>query len=878
MVGQLLRQYEIVARLGEGGMGVVYKARDTKLDRFVAIKVLPASVTADSERHRRFVQEAKAASALNHPNIVTIYDIDRVDDVSFIAMELVEGRTLDQVVGRQGLKLKDLLHYAGQAADALAKSHAAGIVHRDLKPSNIMVTPDGRVKLLDFGLAKLVASDPSGDATTLAPIEPQVRTGEGHVVGTPAYMSPEQAEGKPVDARSDIFSFGAVLYEMATGSRAFRGDSTASTLAAVLMATPPPPSQAVPDLPRELERIILRCLRKEPSRRFQVMADLVVELDEVKTESSEQIPAAMVPKRTSGRLITMAGIVVLVLAAVAAGAWAWLGRSAPLGTPTVRLLTTYSGVERDPALSPDGKQVAFGWNGEQEDNFHIYWKPIDAVKPLQLTTDPAADRYPAWSPTGDQLAFARATDGGGAAVYVTPPVPGSEKKLTDLRAAPGNLSWSPDGKWLATVDLGPGTDENSIVLIATDRADRADRRVVVKGPLSASVFTTLALSPSGRALAYVKCLLNSTNSCDIWLQNLAPDLTPTGESRQLTRQSAAMGHLSWLADGSSLVYSATTDMNVSNYLWRIRTTAGASPERLDFAGLRVSDPSVSSTGNRLVATQGGTGFDIWRFAPATRPDDRFLASSASDVDAAYSPVGSKIVYASARSGRSQDLWIANADGTGLVLLTEGLPGRLLGAPVWSPDAKRIAFNAQGEDGTWNIKVVDAAGGPSHAVTEDAGSENYPAWSADGQSIYFSSARTGRAEVWRVPAAGGAETQVTTSGGGQPRIDGSTLYYRRGPMLFARSLDTGQEHDIVTTLAPGGSPYDAHGRTLWYVTRPPQSRAFEIHVKDLNSGEDRVFDSFTGNGVLTLSVAPDRKSALLSVNRSQGDLILVENFR
>ncbi len=264
MIGQRISHYQVVEKLGEGGMGVVYKARDTHLDRFVAIKVLPPEKVTDPDRKRRFVQEAKAASALNHPNIVHIYDISSEGSLDFIAMEYVTGKTLERLIGRKGLSLSETLHYAIQAADALAKAHAAGIVHRDLKPSNIMVTEDGLVKILDFGLAKLTEPVESGE---LAPTV--TLTEEGKIVGTVAYMSPEQAEGKKVDARSDIFSFGSVLYEMVTGARAFQGDSSASTLAAVLTKEPKQPSQAVEGLPRELERVILRCLRKDPARRFQ---------------------------------------------------------------------------------------------------------------------------------------------------------------------------------------------------------------------------------------------------------------------------------------------------------------------------------------------------------------------------------------------------------------------------------------------------------------------------------------------------------------------------------------------------------------------------------------------------------------------------------
>src|SRR6266851_5095246 len=261
MVGQTLGHYRIESKLGEGGMGAVWKARDLRLDRFVALKTLPAEKLGDEERRRRFVQEAKAASALNHPNIVHIYDIADADAVPFIAMEYVLGKTLDQLIGRKGLRLNETLKYAIQIADALSKAHSAGIVHRDLKPSNVMVTTDGLVKVLDFGLAKLTerTSGEFGETATMR-AEERPDTAEGTIVGTVAYMSPEQAEGKPVDARSDLFAFGSLLYEMVTGQCAFHGDSKLSTLSAILKEDPKPVSAVVADAPLDLEKIIARCL------------------------------------------------------------------------------------------------------------------------------------------------------------------------------------------------------------------------------------------------------------------------------------------------------------------------------------------------------------------------------------------------------------------------------------------------------------------------------------------------------------------------------------------------------------------------------------------------------------------------------------------
>jgi eukaryotic-like serine/threonine-protein kinase len=301
MIGQALSHYQILEKLGEGGMGVVYKARDSHLDRLVAIKVLPTERVADPDSKRRFVQEAKAASALNHPNIVTIYDIDQADGVYFIAMEFVAGKPLDRLIPRQGLELNTTLKYAMQVADALAAAHAAGIVHRDLKPGNLMVTDRDLVKVLDFGLAKLTEAPPIGEseAGETVLITSQGRTEEGTILGTVSYMSPEQAEGKPIDSRSDIFSLGSVIYEMATGRKAFQAETRLSTLTAILRDEPKRASEIVESLPREVERIISRCLRKELNRRFQNMHDLKVELEELKEESESG--KLLAPARALGR-------------------------------------------------------------------------------------------------------------------------------------------------------------------------------------------------------------------------------------------------------------------------------------------------------------------------------------------------------------------------------------------------------------------------------------------------------------------------------------------------------------------------------------------------------------------------------------------------
>ncbi|MCU0248439.1 MAG: serine/threonine-protein kinase [Bryobacter sp.] len=431
--GRMLGHFRIESRIGQGGMGAVYRARDEKLQRTVAIKVLADGHVSNLAGRQRFLREARAASALNHPGIVTIHEVATDDGIDYIAMELVEGESLDRRIHKNGLPLKEALNYAVQIAAALAKAHASGIIHRDLKPSNVMVTPEGQVKLLDFGLARRVhAGDGSGSTMT--------RTGE--IMGTPAYMSPEQAEGKPLDARSDIFSFGAVLYEMLTGGRAFQGDSTMSTLAAVLQSEPRPLSE---DLPADLRKIVSLCLRKDPERRFQFMKDVHIELSELKDAlDSASLPASSKDRPSAWRHRWVAAL--LAVPFLGTGWFLWQRYGSDSAPPRLVQLTAYPGSEFSPTFSPDGSQVAFSWGGEKNDNYDIYVKMVGETSALRLTTDPAPDGYPSWSRDGKRIAFWRARKGA-SAIYQIPPLGGAEQKLAEIPGG-GQMSWSADGKWI----------------------------------------------------------------------------------------------------------------------------------------------------------------------------------------------------------------------------------------------------------------------------------------------------------------------------------------------------------------------------------------------------------------------------------------------
>ncbi|MBL8291895.1 MAG: serine/threonine-protein kinase, partial [Bryobacterales bacterium] len=445
MLGTQVAHYTIVEKLGEGGMGTVYKARDQHLDRFVAIKFLRADKLRDTERKRRFILEAKAASALNHPNIITIYDVSTSGDLDYIAMECVQGHTLAELIRKRPLSVQDTLKYGVQAADALAAAHGAGILHRDLKPGNVMVTETGLVKVLDFGLAKLIepqAPDPSQPTQTL---RADPATEEGQILGTAAYMAPEQVEGKKVDARTDVFAFGILLYEMLTGKRVFERPSRISTLSAVLQEQPPAITD--PAIPAELLRVVTRCLRKEPDRRYQTMRDVRNALDEIREDSESgrlTAPVALPAKPGSQRSLVLVGTAVAAGLAALAGFAIWnRTHKEPASTQLqLRAITSDSGSNIWPTISRDGKLVAYASNRGGQNNLDIWLQPLtEGAQAIRLTRDDADDTEPDFSPDGGLIVFRSARNGGG--LYVTPTYGGEARLLVRGGYYP---RFSPDGK------------------------------------------------------------------------------------------------------------------------------------------------------------------------------------------------------------------------------------------------------------------------------------------------------------------------------------------------------------------------------------------------------------------------------------------------
>lgn len=738
LIGRTIAHYRIDEKIGEGGFGMVFGAVDLHLNRRVALKLLSPTRLPEADRAHRFAQEARAASALNHPSIITIHDINTADGVTFIAMEYVRGKPLDRLIGRKGLPVIEALTYAVQIADALSVAHAAGIIHRDLKPQNVMVTEKGLVKVLDFGLAKLVVSDEHAASAApgeIATAEYAPVTQEGVIAGTSAYMSPEQAEGKRVDARSDVFSFGAVLYEMITGRRAFQHETTLSTLAAILNQEPSPISQVAPEIPREVERLIARCLRKDPDRRPQHMSDLKLALEELKEELARGGPAPttipLAPARPRVRLVTM-----LAVAGMIAGGGMVIWRLNTPPSPPSRVLvrvTSDPGLSAYPAMSPGGQLLAYASDRAGEGSLDIWVRPAGGGESLRLTQHEADDYEPSFSPDGGTLVFRSEREGGG--VYAVSAL-GGEARLIARRGR--NPRFSPSGEWIAYWTGSPGgaghDEQIHIVSVSGETVRRFQREF---GSASHPVW-----SPDGKKILFLgKRDPNARwpDTAEWWLAPVdGGAAVPVGAMELLGREAFVdlVTPSLWVPETNAIVFSRkrgdTTNLWEATISSRTGTLAGP-PQQLTFGtGLDVQ-PSVDS--GRLTFATLVENIDIWALpldanqGRVNHAIERVTNDAASD-HGPYAGMGTgKIAFVSNRLG-NHDIWLFDSDTGRQRPLTSTQTAKMY--PVLFDDGSKLAYGTVENQN--EIYVISTAGGVPEKVCADCGLAR--SWSPDGTSLIY----------------------------------------------------------------------------------------------------------------------------------------------
>ena len=881
--------FEILAPLGAGGMGEVYRARDTKLGRDVALKLLPPLFTADADRRARFEREARLLASLNHPHIGAIYGFEDAGNVPALVLELVEGHTLDDRVRRGPLPLAEALAVAQQIADALDAAHSAGIIHRDLKPSNIKITPDGVVKVLDFGLAKALApdgphSDPSKSTTMTAG-----GTNVGVILGTAAYMSPEQARGQPVDKRTDIWAFACVLFEMLTGSSAFARETATDTIAAVLGAEPEWKSLPA-DTPGSIRRLLTRCLQKDARRRLHDIADARIEIEETIATPAEPAPVPT-PRRWSRLALSALSLGIATVLVFLWPARDRFGRPptgpSPPDTRVIRL-TDIPGLAESPAISPDGRSVAF--TGAVGGKRQVFVQLIAGGAPLEITRDTVDHECPRWSPDSSSiLYFSPAVSGTvQGSIWESPALGGVPRRVVN---SVGCADISPTDGRLALFRLAK---EGIQLVTAPPDGSRFD---VVAEFASVTYYLYPRWSPDGKWIAFQR---GDSIRFDIFV---VP--TTGGKPQQLTRDNNMMSGFAWLPDSTGIVYSSGRDSTMPYLptlgLWQVRLRDGR-VRRVTSGETSYMSPDISKSGAILVSRMK-MQTDIWKFPVDGPPTEnvrrgiRVTRQTGQVLTPTASPDGKEVAFLS-DSGGHANLWVLNTERGGLRQIThERDPNMAVGVPVWSPNGHTIAFvSSRGNQGlAFGVWLVDSDGSNlRNFVNPGLG----PAWSPDGRWVYYATrggAAGTSAVLKKMPVDGGPPVAVTT----EPLrnvigLHGTTLYY-----TFERPLVDGTPEFEIRVATPEDAPFRVLARIpgsrvpIWQIVNPALSPdgkwlaqaltdgfTTNLWVLSTTTGEWRQITDFGERATFIarrVSWSSDGRSILAAVAEGDSDIVLLEGL-